>query len=926
MNKQLFLYGLNVRLQFGERILKREDFPADTHVSREDISLQSLLTFFSADKPHEIEHQICTVCVKFRSIPEQQRFLSQFIGHPIVKQTFLLTVGGLFDPDAAESEAIVEPGDYSIVKTLELITSTSEHQDVLRASRRSIRKMLAACEIRPATNMASLTRYLGHLNLVLPNAWDLQRLATAFQQLKEQYWALFGPDLPSVFQALCDPLHHFTLDQLTRIDLLTELWGLRQIFHKLCLVRAVAGYENERTFIKSDPNIVGFLSINQSTREAIKALFAHEVRTSYVRCTASLDTISYIIAAFINIELAIRNRDLMVLKRQVADLYQRDQSAHLFLDWESIHNTFELPAIEADVYTIFLKLLMLHPTIGKRFLTVALARGKGHLVADLTSFTGRIRADTSRRKRSALDRGNVQFIRLARKLPRAAAERLIEEVTEKGMMERLAFAFAPSLKLAASALPKVDNQASILRLEFANLALRHGVLNERSANRMIEEETHFLRMHKFHTLFRAGRVKIDWEFLGSLVEALIDEDFGFLVSDSADRVIDKSVLNNVIKLFSEELSNVLLFDSESSLEQALNNNVRHGVLVPRFVKEFNEALVDALDYQGHPGDLSDDSYSRFGKHSRRLLTLKEHVTNQVNAYKDFWLTVQRDGEFQQSTRDMIAAVMQTISKDADSHKLSKAIISEFQTQVEKILAQALEVFLHQVKPSVFGEIAECRRDCSKQPSKTVTTFLDLLETRIEKAFEEISDWLGLAKITTDVPDFELIDLIRFEAVTLIFSDFKKLHFSHGSFVKKDGKMVALPRDPRIKGAYFEVTQEIVHNLISNALKHSGLGMNTAINMAVQVDDNDLIFRCTNSFSKKRFVAISATANNVTRLIKTSLPSQGSKDSQSGFSKIKNVCSRVLFEDITINISPISERNLQYTVEIRVPNATTMMLA
>jgi hypothetical protein len=41
-------------------------------------------------------------------------------------------------------------------------------------------------------------------------------------------------------------------------------------------------------------------------------------------------------------------------------------------------------------------------------------------------------------------------------------------------------------------------------------------------------------------------------------------------------------------------------------------------------------------------------YARLGKNAKRLLQLKEHVTNQVNAYKDYWLTVQREEDFQQS--------------------------------------------------------------------------------------------------------------------------------------------------------------------------------------------------------------------------------------------------------------------------------------
>lgn len=932
MDASKYLNGLRTRTELGKYILRREDFPDHLFSKQDDVSRNALISFFSESKAEELRLQICRVCVKFRSVPEQQRFLGQFRDHPIVTSTTRLTIGALFDSRKTIQEELCEEGssgdcDYSITATNEVVTSTPATEQLLRSSHSIVKNMMQACGIAPAHNAASLSRYFAIFGVNQPDVRDLQRLASCFQQVKEHYWALFGPDVLSAFQALCDPLHHITVAQLAAIDQLAELWGLRAIFMKLCLVRALGAYENEQRFALKHLSGLKVTSLNHAIRGAAYAVLTDAPYEGYVRCTAGMDILSYLIAAFTNISLATRRRDLVVLKRQIADLYQRDPSAYLFLNWEAIHHTFELPAFEADVHTIFLKLLMLHPTIGKRFITVALARGKGHLVADLSSFIGRIRAEAiTARKTPSIDRGNIQFIRLVRRLPASAAERLIEEVTDKGMMERLAFAFSSTIKLSPSALPKVDNQASILRLELANLALRYRALNERSANRIIEDETHFLRMHKFHTLFRAGRVKIDWDYLGSLIFDLIDENFAFLIPETTDRTIDRSVLDNVIRLVSEELSDILLFDSESSLEQALNNNVRHGVLVPRFVKEFNEALVAALDYTGHPGDLSDETYARFGKHSKQLLKLKEHVTNKVNAYKDYWLTVQRDGEFQTETREMIAQIMQSINAEIDSSKLSRAIIAEFKHRVERVLSDALGVLLDKVKPAVFEEISDCRVACSKSHSKNVTTFLDLLETRLQKAFEEISDWLGLAKITTDVPDFELIDLMRFEAVSLIFSDFKKLHFTHDSLFKKDGRMVPMTKEPRIRGAYFEVTQEIIHNLISNALKHSGLGMNTAINMSLRVDDSDLIFRCVNNFARKRFSAISAAADDVKRLIRNSHPSQGRKDSQSGFSKVKNVCSRVLFEEISINIPPVSERNLQYVVEIRIPNATAMMLA
>jgi hypothetical protein len=526
---------------------------------------------------------------------------------------------------------------------------------------------------------------------------------------------------------------HLTIEMSSPLQttvLIEILATLRATFYRLCLIRALGGYEAERSFVLDHQDAIRRSSLNPSLADAAFAFLSGAPHDGYVRCTAALDIFHYLIASFVNIGFATKNADLAVLKRQVSDLYQRDQQAHLFLNWAAIHNSFELPAVESDVHTIFLKLLMLHPTIGRRFRTVSLARGKGHLVADLTSFVARLRSEFLPTKRPQADRGNIEFVKRVKKLPSAAAAKLMEEIIEKGMMERLAFAFSTSISLSASALPRVDNQASILRLEFANLGLRTRVLPERVANRIIDEETHFLRMHKFHTLFRAGRVKIDWDYLKFLAEDLIRENFSFLISDTSERTIDNSVLENVIKLFSEELSDILLFDSESSLEQALNNNVRHGVLVPRFVKEFNEALVAALDYQGHPGDLSDDTYARFGGNSKLLLTLKEHITNKVNAYKDYWLTVQRDGDFQNATRQMIADITRTMGMEVDSAKLAEAIVGEFQTRVDQVLAEAHQVFMNSVKPAVYSDISDFRVKCSQTPSKNVTAFLDLLDTSI----------------------------------------------------------------------------------------------------------------------------------------------------------------------------------------------------
>ncbi|OKO69370.1 hypothetical protein AC630_37045 [Bradyrhizobium sp. AS23.2] len=187
--------------------------------------------------------------------------------------TTRLTIGALFDSRKTFQEEVDEDGssgdgDYSITITHEVVTPAPATEPLLRTSRSIIKSMMQACGIAPAHNAASLSRYFAIFGFNQPDLRDLQRIASCFQQVKEQYWALFGPDILSAFQALCDPLHHITEPQLVAIDQLADLWGLRAIFVKLCLVRALGGYENEQRFALRHLPDLKIPSLNHAIRDA----------------------------------------------------------------------------------------------------------------------------------------------------------------------------------------------------------------------------------------------------------------------------------------------------------------------------------------------------------------------------------------------------------------------------------------------------------------------------------------------------------------------------------------------------------------------------------------------------------------------------------------------------------------------------------
>jgi hypothetical protein len=585
---------------------------------------------------------------------------------------------------------------------------------------------------------------------------------------------------------------------------------------------------------------------------------------------------------------------------------------------------------------------MSSPVVAKRFRPVAIKRGRGQLVADLSSFVLRLRLGTDQsplRASSAADRpaaptpvrgsrANNEFIRRVRALPRQARFRVMEEVLDKGMIERIAFAFPTSFSLVAKELPRVDNHASILRLELANLARREQVLDPALAARIIEEETQFLRMHKFHTFFRNGRIKVDWDHLTYTIAAATEDQFEFILFGRSQSNLHPSVLQHVVSLFAEEVSDILLFNSESSLDQALSNNLRHGVVVPRFVRAFNEAMADATDPHSQLSDLKDAATSTFGPHAKHIRELHDSTIQMINGFKDQWLAIDKNGGFYSSTKEMIAAMLTEVegaNRKIQSWQLATLIVDRFQRSASTFLQQAHSALNGAIKQAVLAQLASARLLCNKRPSSRTTSFLDSLATNIDAAFVEVTGWCNLIKIKTDTEDFSLEDLLQFEAMSLIFSDIKKLRVRFSSYQRKGTHLSLLPRSHKINGAYFEPVQEIVHNLISSAFKHSGLDMNTVIEFSTIADDETLIFRCVNSYADKLAIRISEDHPRILDLVSSSKSDQASKDSLSGFQKIRNVCGRVFGRKVLINVPPLSPKSRRFIVEIAIPKAVKEVL-
>ncbi|MEH2480637.1 hypothetical protein V1282_003994 [Nitrobacteraceae bacterium AZCC 2146] len=920
------LSGLDKRLNYAR--LSIDNNPRD-HLEVEGMSLRFLNLKSEGAAKSSPELDLLRICLQYRSLADQARLLSAIGTSRIAELTRLLTMGSTFSLDTSPVAGL-DDTDYSIAAFEHVLSKPSENSEFKRAVSNRVRSFLRKIGAPRVATAGSFVRYLYAFGLHTDKISNIDGILNAFHSLKQAWWPVLGPDLLSVFQALSDPMYEISERQLVYGYELAVMWNLSDLFIKLVAIRALGGFRLEGEFLRAHSKA----ETDALVLASMVIVNGIDSSVGYHRVSNNLDPLNQILSLCLNMAIAVRRRELVVFKKQLVRLYQVDQRAYAFLDWQVIHEAFELAAIDADPYSIFIKYLMSTPPVVKRFIAVAFARGRGQLTADISSFVNRLRGGAteaailprshsppSRSRRKATN----EFVHRFRILPSRSRQRLMQEILDKGMMERLAFAFPSSIKLAAESLPRVDNQSSVLRMELANIAKRELILTAEQADRIIDDEAHFLRMHLFHNLFKAGRIKIDWEYLTFTIARTIETQFDFVLSDQDETSVTSGVVSTVVGLFAQEVADQLLFDSESSLEQSLGNNLRHGVIVPRFLRAFNEAVIASTDLnQNQIGDLTTIILRHFDDNAHRILQLRDFVTAALNQYKDFWLIVDRNGSFYARVKDDTSqALVAKIAgqRHLDSWDAADHIVGVFRGNVEEVLRQAREELLGNVKQAIISEISSARRECRQADISRTPVFFDLLDENILASFDEVGSWLGLIKIDNDVPDFQLLDLINFEAVSLIFSDLKKLKVRYSSYMRNGATILKLRAHPKIRGIFFEPIQEIVHNLISNAYRHSGLGMNTDIEFSLIIDGQDLIFRCVNTFSDKNYVLISEEHSKVQASIKSDVRIDSSTDTKSGFFKIKSVCGRVFSAVPDINLPPLSAKARKYIVEIKVPDVS-----
>lgn len=878
---------------------------------------------------------IINLGLRLKAHVDQHRLFDRLKGTSKFEILRVLALGEQFCGDPIDRSAIqpMSDVDFSIASSsvLSRIIASNRYRRLSDRLRAKLKERLEEPGYTATVDCKSLTARLRTLNLET-DLHSLAVLSDAFYALKQLHWPLFGSDLLVLMQALSDATWSLTIEQLSVLVPIAELWAIGSISTQLIILRAVNQYPAEQAYYRTHK--VRLLA-NSALPSTVLALiesneWSSSARKQYVQ---SVDPIEGAILFSLQFYALLERKEFNRLLLLIRDQYERDPASLFFLNWDTFHEHAPIDWGQQYLLNILLSVVLLSPQISSRFESIEFSYGEGFVTNQLINYVKQLRKN---------NQGLIQFARAISNLRDKSRSLLAAFVLQKSVIEVYAYAFRDkplSSKLNISA---ADLEVCHARIRLAYLFRESKTLSADYCDRIIAEESAFRKMYRFQEVFRNSRIRIDWKYLEIEMADTLDVDFGFIfkslrTKDSAPGSSTASIMATII---AQRLCELTLFDSATSLERALSNNLRHGVVVPRFLKVFTDAISNQTSSKPLSGQTNATWYeATFAQAGRRLFELEEELVALISEYQEEWLKVNRDGDFY---RRLVETVASTILKRfAKGHAfkfddLLAELIQVQQTAISGILEGSRRELNERVRPTVDKLVSIASIDVSplNDNDKGSREFLDSLTINLESAFQQVSGWISLVDFEDSKSiEFEIGDLIDEESNTFIISDRSKAKIRYECFDRRGARSVRL-KDLKVSGRAFELLDQIIHNSLSNARKRSGLRNETDILVRVTISDGDLTIWTGNDFAKGQLNAMRRHQRRAKQIVTKALQRnrtrkkgnlESYKEGGYGFLKVIDAAERLLGTTPVFNFPILYDDKGLFIVEIRLPGAASVLI-
>lgn len=817
------------------------------------------------------------------------------------------TVGSALSPISIRPDdiSITSDIDYSIIaeswiRSQPVKSTDIERYDILFVE--FVRSVLAQSNLKGTIEPDALNDLTQRMSVIkdpyrLENLSDIRRFS---YEAKRDLLHLIGPDLLSSISILCDPTSSPSHTQLEALLTTFKAWNLDRLFGILLVIRLSNPSEDIRHFCKS--HLLELFSAEeiQTQLDMVRSLLNGDSTARSV-ITRSKEYGRLTVSLIYRFQCALNSRNARAIVDSIVDIYDFDYALVDFLDWTTIYNILDdAPFVTAK--STFVTMLMTQPSITSMHPDVGFGIGKGGFVADLTSLLGdRRRAITT-------------LLPQLKTLPAAPAAALTRALLERPIIERLSSS-GPTPKGWSSEHPPIDTtRVSITRIDALRLAVDRGLLNASEVEPKVDEEIDRLRMQYFQSQLRVGRVKIQWEEVSREIAIIIMTDFPHLGHGKRTLISASSDIRlRISRFLTEHVCDHILYESRVSIDQALSNNLRHGIIVPRIQRAFDDAFHTVYSRASLPTWDDGVAHDIFGPWGSTIASLRDDISSEMKRFVDGHLTLTNGGIFDVEVRSaLLSAIERYLATDSrvPLHRLIRDITTKrLKRYLETCSRHLREIILSRLTDSVRAT----RTAIGALGDNGVRSFIDSLETNIDAAAKEASEWIGLADSRPLNMPFVVKEVVQLELISSHLYGSSKLKVKIRTFVKNKG--IFQEQQFTVHGKYLEFFQEIVHNLISNAFNGSGERLKTEIELDIIFESDGIRIRCANSISDSRVAEVIRRHSATVALAGAKLGSQARRDSVSGFQKIRLAFDRALSVQPTFNIPPISARNRRFVIEI-----------
>ncbi len=727
-------------------------------------------------------------------------------------------------------------------------------------------------------------------------------------KLKRRCWFVLGVDLINFMQRLVSSEYSQDLKFLSSEQeaLALNVSGFRPLVDRWLQIWSasrVTGYltDNIQQVRYRD------LSLEKNELERSIRLLKEGNRSRFRKLTASyVGVATYLLG---EIDSAIEKSNYRKVYENCVLLYELDEGILYHLDWTYLHNKVPPFAGVHSLERCVFELMFTHYPHPIQHGRLRWFRDIGSFMAELSIFV-RQQRDQKRSHRQIINQ-----IKLS--LTDGAARYLTSSILKRVHLERLKNHFPPVAVSIETSRDNLDDEDLLtrLRLVLSDLALEKRLITQKQHSEIRADENSAVGVRVFQQHLDKGRVRLPWLAIKKRCREFTEETLSYFLINSIDpKDVRKSreLIETIVSGRCDDFLRRCVFDRSIGFDTILASNLRHGVILTVYASMFTKAIDDCGYESPFLATWDEASLTElFGEAYGIIDDLRTDTLQLLKQFMQTELTINPTDAFYCSLLDeLITEIFNILADEQRSHPENYNKVYEL---LKGRFVQQVDLARGSFEKNVASEITKKVQDASVKVSKLKngdTKYMDCLIGHHEKSEKKLLNWMNVVTDDSELSDFSVLDLIKSEAQMIYLQDMATMQIDVNCSV--DGQKRP---DIQFQGRFYELLNEVNHNLISNAFKHSGFGPQTSISIDYTKVGTDLIIVATNDLEYEAYLAAKQKLDFARDLANGNVEFNPGASEFTGFAKIRGAVQQI--DDCAVEIDAQIETRYSRTYTVRV---------